>query len=443
MGLAADLEATMVVRIPDAVSALAEALPDGVIQEALQTITEEPIRRRALPPEVVIWLVIGMALLRERCISAVVSHLRLVAVGPRTVSGSAIVKARDRLGEQPMAALFAYTADAWALPSAAAAPWRGLALFGVDGTTLRVADTAENEAAFGRPGSAPGRGKSGYPQVRLVGLSALRSHLLYAAALGPYGCGECTLAKKLWYLLPDRSLTLVDRGFIDYALFHDIVVSGQERHFLTRSKKNLRWEVLSELGPGDRLVRLTISAAARRKRPELPESLIVRAIDYQRKGFRLETLLTSLIDAQVYPADEVRVLYHERWEIELAYDEVKTHTLDREESIRSKSPERVRQEIWGLLIAYNLVRRHIERFADQRRLNPLRISFRGALLLVRNTCVCASYGVGSTRKLLDAMEEEMKLLILPPRRPRRYARAVKIKMSNYSRNSARGSTRLA
>ncbi|MHB1846435.1 MAG: IS4 family transposase [Deltaproteobacteria bacterium] len=441
--MAADLQATMVVRIPDAVSALAEALPDGVIQAALQTIKKEPIRRRALPPEVVIWLVIGMALLRERCISAVVSHLRLAAVGPRTVSGSAIVKARYRLGEQPMAALFAYTADAWALPSAAAAPWRGLALFGVDGTTLRIADTAENEVAFGRPGSAPGRGKSGYPQVRLVGLSALRSHLLYAAALGPYGCGECTLAKKLWYLLPDRSLTLVDRGFIDYALFHDIMASGQERHFLTRSKKNLRWEVLSELGPGDRLVRLTLSAAVRRKRPELPESLIVRAIDYQRKGFRLETLLTSLIDAQLYPADEVRVLYHERWEIELTYGEVKTHTLEREESIRSKSPERVRQEIWGLLIAYNLVRRHIERFADHRRLDPLRISFRGALLLVRNTCICAAYGVGSTRKLLDAMDEEMNLLILPPRRPRRYARAVKIKMSNYSRNSARGGTRLA
>ena len=97
----------------------------------------------------------------------------------------------------------------------------------------------------------------------------------------------------------------------------------------------------------------------------------------------------------------------------------------------------------GLIIAYNLVRRHLERFADQRRLRPLRLSFRGALLLVRNGCVCAAYGVGSTRKLLDAMDEEMNLLILPPRRTRRYARAVKIKMSNYSRNSARGSTRLA
>ena len=122
---------------------------------------------------------------------------------------------------------------------------------------------------------------------------------------------------------------------------------------------------------------------------------------------------------------------------------MKTHTLDREESLRSKSPERVRQELWGLLIAYNLVRRHMEQFATQRRLSPLRISYRGSLLLVRNTCVCAAMGVGSTLKLIDSMAEQMPLLVLPPRRARRYARAVKIKMSNYKRNPSRGSTRLA
>lgn len=443
MGLAADLEATLAVPIPDAVSMLAEALPDRVIEQALASVKEEPIRRRALPAEVVIWLVIGMALLRERCIQAVVSHLRLAAAGPRTVSSSAIVQARDRLGEQPMAALFAYTADAWALNSANAAPWRDLALFAVDGSTLRVADTPENEEEFGRPGSDPGRGKAGYPQVRVVGLTAARSHLLYAAAIGPYACGECTLAKKLWYLLPERSLTLLDRGFIDYVLFHDIVTSGQDRHFMTRAKKNLRWEVISQLGPGDTLVRLTLPKAARRERPELPETLVVRAVTYQRKGFRPQTLLMSLTDAQAYPVDEVRALYHERWEIELTYDEVKTHTLDREESMRSKSPERVRQELWGLLIAYNLVRRHMEQFAQKHQLSPLRISYRASLLLVRNTCVCAAMGVGSTAKLIDSMNDEMKLLVLPPRRQRRYARAIKIKMSNYKRNSARGSTRLA
>ena len=423
---------------PMSMASLAEDLPERVIEEALKVIKVEPVRRRALPAETVIWLVIGMALLRERCIQAVVSHLGLAKGGYRTVSSSAIVQARDRLGEQPMAALFAYTGNEWALKSAEQHKWRNLTVFGADGTSLRVADTPENEAGFGRPSSARHRGQSGYPQVRLVGLMALRSHLLYGAALGRFDCGERTLAKKLWYLLPDGSLVILDRGFIDYALFHDVMTSGKDRHFLTRAKKNLKWRILRALGPGDFLVELSLSRASRKERPELPEKIVVRAIQYQRKGFQPQTLLTSLVDTEAYPADEVRVLYHERWELELGYDEIKTHTLEREESLRCKTPERVRQEIWGLLIGYNLVRRQIEKFAENNKLHPLRVSFRAALLLVRNICLSAATGVGSIRKLIEEMNDQMKLLVLPERREERsYPRTVKIKMSNYKRNPGR------
>jgi len=407
------------------------------MKEALKMVKEEPVRRRALPAEVVIWLLIAMALMRERCIRAVLSHLKLPAAGPRTATSSAIVQARDRLGEQPMAALFGYTADEWALPSADADRWHGLALFGADGTCLRVADTPENEKAFGRPGSSKHRGASAYPQVRLVGLMALRSRLLYGAAFGRFRTGECTLAKKLWHLLPDQSLAILDRGFIDYGLFYHITTSGNARHYLCRAKKNLKWETVRRLGPGDELVSVTLARTLRKEQPELPESIQLRAIRYQIKGFQPQTLLTSLIDPDAFPAEEVAVLYHERWELELAYDEVKTHTLEREETLRSKSPERVRQELWGLLIAYNLVRRQIERFAEAQNVHPLRVSFRAALLLVRNACVCAAMGVGSTRALLDSMNEQMKLLILPERRDRRYRRCVKIKMSSYPRNTGK------
>lgn len=429
-----DAELNDVLSHPMAMASLAADLPDSVIQECLKTIKVKPVRRRALPAEVVIWLVIGMSLMRERCIQAIVSHLRLAQGNQRTVTSSAIVQARDRLGELPMAALFAYTAKEWALASADKDRWRGLALFGVDGTCLRVQDTLENEAEFGRPGSAPHRGQSGYPQVRLAGLMALRSHLLYGASFGPYRCGECTLAKELWHLLPDGSLVIIDRGFIDYGLFHDLTSSGKERHFLSRAKKNLKWNVVRVLGDGDVLVELSLSKAQRKKRPELPETILVRAINYQRKGFQPQTLLTSLLDPDTYPADEVRKLYHERWEIELGYDEIKTHTLEREECLRSKNPERVRQEIWGMLIGYNLVRRQIERFANQNEMKPLRVSFRATLLLVRNICISAATGVGSRRKLIEEMDEQMKLLVLPERRERYYPRHVKIKMSGYARN---------
>lgn len=439
MRLSAEIEATLSQPFPDAVASLAQDVPEVVIREALKATTVEPRRRRALPPDVVMWLVIGMALLRERCIRAVVSHLRLAKGAECTVSSSAIVQARDRLGEAPMAALFAYTADEWTLRSAEADRWRGLALFGIDGTCLRVADTRENEAAFGRPSSGDKHGQAGYPQVRLVAVMALRSHLLLAAEFGPYKRGETTLAKKLWHLLPDNSLTLLDRGFVDYGLFHDVMTSGKERHFLCRAKKDLKYEVVQELGPGDALVRLPLKHA-RKERSELPESIVLRLVTYQVKGFKPQLLLTSLLAAAAYPAQEIRIRYHERWELELGYDEVKTHTLEREECLRCKTPARVRQEIWGLLIAYNLVRRQIERFAAEQKIDPLRVSFRGSLLLVRNTCVCASMGVGSTRVLLDSMNEQMKLLVLPQRRERRYARAVKIKIGTYKRNFGRGST---
>lgn len=436
-GLAATVEVAKTWLSPEAMNSFRDDVPDAMIREALKSVREEPVRRRALPGEVVIWLVIGMSLLRDRCIRTLVAQLKLALGKTRTVSSSAIVQARNRLGENPVATLFAYTADEWALRSAEEDRWRGLCLFGVDGTSLRVADTEENETTFGRPSHAKGRGASGYPQVRLVGLMALRSHLLLAASFGPYKVGETTFAKKLWYLLPDRSLVALDRGFVDYALFHQIMTSGEQRHFLCRGKKNLRMTTASRLGRNDRIVRMAMPRQLRRKHPDLPEALMLRVITYQRRGFQPQTLLTSLLDASEFPRKEIVALYHERWEIELGYDEIKTHTLEREESLRSRSPERVRQEIWGLLIAYNLVRRQIERFAKKQGIAPLRVSFRTALLIIRNTCVGASYGVGSVRRLIESMENQLGLLILPPRRERSFPRTVKIKMSNYSRNRGR------
>ena len=441
MRLTAALSETLKQTTPASLDDLSEELPEALVVAALRSAGHQAKRRRSLPPEVVVWLAVAMAVFRDRSIEAVAAHLKLTArtTGSGTgQSSSALVQARDRVGAAPVRAVFEYSAAYWALPSAHEHAWRGLSVFAVDGSTMRVADTPENEATFGRPASAAGRGKSGYPQVRLVTLMAVRSHLLLGASFGPYRTSEGALARELWPQLPDASVVIIDRGFVDYVTFHEIVTRGADRHFLIRAKKNLRWRVVSKLGRGDDLVQLTVSRNARRKDPSIPETMMARVIRYRRKGFRPQRLITSLIDSEAYPAEEIRDLYHERWEIELGYDEIKTHTLEREEShLRSKSPERVSQEMWGLLIAYNLVRRQIERFADANEVSPHRVSYRGTLLLVRNVCVCAATGVGSVQKLLDTMNSEMKLLILPPRRDRRYPRAVKIKMSNYPRNTGK------
>jgi Transposase DDE domain len=115
---------------------------------------------------------------------------------------------------------------------------------------------------------------------------------------------------------------------------------------------------------------------------EMPVSSRVRAIRYQRKGCPPRTLLTSLVDAKQYPAAELRILYHERWEIALGFGELKTDMLQRLEAIRSRSPDAVKQELWGLLLAYNLVRLKMERMADETGVAPTRISFVAALRLI-------------------------------------------------------------
>ena len=418
----------------------ADSLDRHWIEAALAATGSATVRRRKLPAEQVVWIVIGMALFRDRSIQEVVHHLDLVLPGRAptarraSATSSAVVQARDRLGVAPLATLFEQTAARWAGASADAHRWRGLAVYGVDGSALRVPDTPENEAACGRPGSS--RGPAAYPQLRLVALMVLRSHLLAGLSLGAWSAGELTLAEPLWEKLPDHSVTILDRGFLSYALLHRLATSSTERHWLIRTKSNLKWRTVKRLGPNDELVEILVSRKTRRDHPELPDPLQVRAVRYQRQGFRPQILLTSLLDPATYPAAEIAELYHERWELELGFDEIKTHTLEREEALRSRAPERIRQEVWGLAIAYNLLRLHMQHVAQREQVAPSRISFRHTLLLVRNFWQLTAWlaSPGNLPRRLEGLHQELGLLILPPRRPRRYPRAVKIKMSNYPRS---------
>src|SRR5262249_15245546 len=177
----------------------------------------------------------GMGLLRDRSIREVVRHLDLVLptrAGRGTVSGAAIAQARDRLGPAPLAALFAQTAALWGPDAAEADRWRGLTVYGVDGTTLRVPDTAENEAAFSRVATR-WESTGGYPQLRLVALMVLGQHLLTGLALGGFHDSELALATTLWPQLPDASVVLIDRAFAVYALFHQLRDPARPRHWLT------------------------------------------------------------------------------------------------------------------------------------------------------------------------------------------------------------------
>jgi len=437
MSLAENLASISERTDPEQFTTFREHIAPEWITETLETTGTATVRKRRLLAEQVVWLIIGMALFVGRSMKDLVTSLDLSLPGQKLdVARSAVTQARQRLGEAPLRWLFELTGQKWGTASGAAHRWRGLMLLGADMSTLRVADSQQNRDTFGGQSPDSKRGASGYPLVRLLCVMVLRSHILLSARMGPYtGSSELQLARDVLKDIPANSLIVLDRGYLYPSFLAGLRDCEENRHWLTRAKKNTKWTVIHRNGPGDEVVELAISSQARKKDPSLPPTLWCRAIRYQRKGFQPQTLLTSLMSASEYPAREGVGLYHERWEIELGYGEVKTDMLDRRETIRSKTPDGVLQEIWGLLIAYNLIRVEMEKVASEAGVAPTRISFIMALHLIQDEFMwCGVASPGTIPEKLRRMRQNISRYILPERRSdRSYPRAVKVKMSNYAR----------
>jgi hypothetical protein len=447
MSFASELEHLVEGGVAGGLTTFASHLDARWVDAAIARHTPATLRRRKLPAESVVWLVVGMALFRDHSIADVVRRLDLVVPeaegGKGAVVDGALPKARYRVGEAPLHDLFATSASHWSHASAAQDQWRGLSVYAMDGTTLSVPDTEENREAFHLP--ATGRGQSGYPKVRVVTLMAARSHLLVDAVIGPFhgkGTAEPSLARPMWDGVPDHALLIADRNFIDYAQLHRFRHTGTDRHWLVHMKKNLAYQPVRDLGDGDQLVEVVIGDHHRREDAQLPRQMPVRIISYELDGGP-QRLMTSLLDAERWPADEVIEMYHERWEIEIAFDELKTHMLERTESLRSKAPVGVRQEIWGLLLAYNLIRHRMAIAARKLDIEPRGMSFVYSLRLIRAFLIATAWD-GSPANLprhLETLDRELESATLPARRrERRYERWVKVKMSGYKRNPGRPAT---
>jgi hypothetical protein len=430
--------------LPGGVETLRSALRLEWIREALERTGKATLRRRKLPNEAVVWLVIGMALFTNRSVEAVVKHLGLATAEdwgdkrPRSATGSPVTsggatRARARVGAEPLEELFDLTAAKWERETADLDVWRGLRLRALDGTTLRIADSPANEEVYGRPGST--RAPAAYPQARVVAVLGLGGRMMSDFVVGTYDQGEQTLAQLLYPRLADDTLVLLDRNFVNHAAFVRIPAEGRNRHFLCRGRESgMSFRTIGELGPGDFLIELRVPPHHRSKDRSLPETVVVRMLEYTIKGFGRRRLLTSLQDPRQYPAEEIIELYHRRWEIELAYGEIKTQTLERREALRSRDPELVRQEIWGLALAYNLMRVMMARAARTAEVPASRMSFRNSLLQIQTFLLMAwNDKPGTLPRLYQDLLDELALLVLPQRRARRYPRAVKIKMSNYNK----------
>jgi hypothetical protein len=404
------------------------------VAEALAATGTATVRKRRLPGEQVVWGVIGMAMFRKWPIADLVGKLNLVLPGPRaTVVPSAVAEARARVGAEPLEKIFEMSAEKWGHDSARKHAWRGLAIYGVDGSTLRVADSAENRAYFG--GTHGDRGDSGYPLVRIAALMASRSHILVAAEFGPYDDSEITLSAFLWRAVPDNALVMVDRGFLAAGILVPLVRDGKRSPLA--DAREVDHEVAGRKAPREERRPGRVDSVARGPQagPQSASDLSGTRDRLPGEGISPADRAYSMLDREAFPAAEMAAIYHERWEIELGYGEIKTDMLDRLESIRCRTVAAVQQELWGILLAYNLIRLEMERTADDFGVEPARISFVTSLRIICDTwswCALASPGALPTR--LKTMREIFTSLVLPERRTaRRYPRALKIKMSKFPR----------
>jgi hypothetical protein len=313
-------------------------------------------------------------------------------------------------------------------------------LFGTDGTSLRVNDSDENYEHFGKPGTSRG-GEAAYPQARVLAVLDLGLRMLYAAKIGSLNQGELTLARDVLSELPDDSLCLMDRGFASFAQFFRQMNGRVNRHFLCRANLSAKYREAQVLSDGSLLAELHPSAQVRKDNPEMKSPMVIRVVDYQVEGHGVCRLFTSLTDHKAYPAKEIAELYHQRWELEVAFDELKTDMLNRKECLRSKAPEGVEQEIWSVLLTYNLIRREMALTAQANGAKPSVMSFKASMLFIHDFFIChASDPAGRLPERLRKLREDLWRYRLPARRVKRIApRHVKMKMSAYPKKPGRRS----
>ncbi|MGA4112190.1 IS4 family transposase [Ralstonia nicotianae] len=432
--LASHLTYLLEAQQPADLSRLAEHLPYEWIERAVTATGTASIRRRRLPAEQVVWLVIALAMYRHWSISEVVDSLDLALPNESAalVSKSAITQARERIGQAPLAWLFKRTAQAWTLQDGARHAIKGLSLWAIDGTTLRTADSPANREHFGAQGYASGKVAS-YPQVRAVTLTAIPTHLVADIRFGRYDTNEMVYAKDLLPEIPDDSLTVFDRGFVSAEILCSLTMNGRNRHFLIPAKSNTRWEVIAGSAE-DAMVRMRTSPQARKKCPQLPEYWDARAVRTIDARGRERVLLTSLTDRRRFKPSDLAACYSRRWQIETSYQELKQSMLGMELTLRSRTVERVYQEIWGALIAYNLIRREIACAAQEAKLAPADISFVRALHTIQHEMMWAAL-TPAYAKLPDCLKrlrERLKSLPNEKRPGRSCNRVVKSRPSRYS-----------
>jgi len=376
-------------RISDYVSlgVVAKAFPAEKVRDVLRETGKESVRERALPAHVVVYYVIALALYMQvscrevlRCLLEGLEWLSKGNLKVQVAGKSGISQARSRVGSEPIRQLHDRTVLPVATPDTKGAWYRAWCLVSLDGSTLDIADTEANARAFGRPGAS--RGSSAYPQIRFVSLVENGTHVLFGSRMDGYETGEITLARQVIERLRKGMLCLADRSFFGYQLWQQARSTGAD--LLWRVKKNVRLTPVKRFADGSYLAEIYPSEKDRRNSTNASQ---VRVIEYKLVGVPdaepIYRLVTTIPDPDEAPASELAALYHERWEVESALDELKTHLRGSKIVLRSKTPELVRQEFYGLMMAHVAVRGLMHEAAIAADVDPDRLSFVHAVRVIR------------------------------------------------------------
>ena len=379
-------------RLPDVISVglLTKVFPARVVDEVIADAGRTEQRSRALPARVMAYFSIGMALYSDGSYEDVFEHLTdglswssRFAETWAPPSKSAIFQARARLGFEPMRDLFARVARPLAGPDTPGSWLASRRLVAIDGTCLDLADTPANEASFGRPGSGRGE-RSAFPQARVVAVAECGTHAILDAEIGACSTSEIALSRELVSRLTPGTLALADRGFYGFHLWKQAAATGAD--LLWRVKTSLRPRYLETLPDGSWLAEITPSTATdRRDNPPLRVRVINYTIDDGRDNPEEYRLLTTILDPREAGAEDLALAYAQRWEIENTFDEFKTHQRGPRAVLRSKSPDLVRQEIWGHLCCHFAIRTLMAAVAADAGQDPDRVSFVATLRIARRS----------------------------------------------------------
>jgi len=381
-------------RLSDLVSVgvLTRVFPPDLVDEVIAEAGRTEKRRRALPARAMAYFAIGMALYSEGSYEDVMAHLtdglswstgwEESYVAP---SKSGIFQARDRLGAEPVEALFRRVVRPLAGPDAPGAWLAGRRLVAIDGTCLDVADTHANDEFFGRAGVSKGE-RAAFPLARIVALAECGTHAIIDAEVGPYTTSEVALAGGLLDRLTPGMLVLADRGFAGFALWRRAAASGADLLWRIKdSSTGLRPHPVQELADGSWLAQIMAPKAERKKTGPLTVRVVDYTIEDGRDNPQTYRLFTTITDPEEASAEQLALAYAERWEIESAFDELKTHQRGPRTVLRSKSPALVLQEIWGHLCCHYAIRTLMAQTAAAGGRDPDRVSFVAALRISRRS----------------------------------------------------------